>query len=264
MDTTNAVDSTTLLLGQDGSWWDFWMLISVGAVALAGLSVLIFTAGSVIVHKREAASASAALERYELETAGKVADAKAEGIAAGRAAGDANLQASNANERASQADERSTKANERTAALEKEAALANERTAEVMKAAAWRQLDDRQKAMISAALAQRKGRVRIMWIANGPESLGLATQIDELFNREHWEVALSANTYSFNLLWDIWIPASPDPSTTALLRNAFTGAGLRITPDKLPPTSMAIGGGGADSATILIGSKRPTLGRTPD
>jgi len=257
MDTTTAATATTLLLGHNGGWWDLWMIISVGAVAVAGLSVLIFTAGSVMVHKRETAAAEHALEKYKLEVEGKVADAKAEGLAAGKTAGDAN-------QRASEADERAAKANERAAALEKEAAAANERTAQVMKETAWRQLTDAQKKSLSTAFATRKGKVRLMWIANDPESLALATQISDLFNGAHWEIVPSANTYSFNLLWGVWIPDSPDHDTTNMLRAAFTNAGLRFVQEKLPETSMAIGGGGGDLPTILIGSRRPTIGRTLD
>jgi hypothetical protein len=50
---------------------------------------VVFTAGSVVVHKREASAASKALEQYKLDTANKVADATTAGIAAGEKAGHA-------------------------------------------------------------------------------------------------------------------------------------------------------------------------------
>jgi hypothetical protein len=85
----NTADPTVLLLGHAGSWWDLWMLVSLGTVALAGVAVLFFTAGSVMVHKREALASDNELKRYQAETAGKVADATAAGIAAGEKAGHA-------------------------------------------------------------------------------------------------------------------------------------------------------------------------------
>jgi hypothetical protein len=88
MNATEAAVST-LLLGHDGEWWDGWMLVSLGIAAVVAAFVVAFTTGSVKVHKREAAAASAALERYKLETTGKVAEAASAGIAAGEKAGHA-------------------------------------------------------------------------------------------------------------------------------------------------------------------------------
>lgn len=76
------------------------MIVSLGAGALAAVFVLAFTAGSVIVHKREASAAANTLEQYKLETDGKVADATSAGIAAGKEAGGAILKAAQADERA--------------------------------------------------------------------------------------------------------------------------------------------------------------------
>jgi hypothetical protein len=87
MNETNAAVSTVLLLGHDGDWWDLWMLASIGTGALVGVFVLLFTVGSVMVHKREARAADAALELYKSETARRVADATSAGIAAGEKAG---------------------------------------------------------------------------------------------------------------------------------------------------------------------------------
>ena len=70
---------------------------SLGLVALVATIVGVFTAGSVIVHKREAAAASATLEAYKLETAGKVADATTAGILAGEKAGHAQTDIDAAN-----------------------------------------------------------------------------------------------------------------------------------------------------------------------
>jgi uncharacterized lipoprotein YmbA len=75
MDTPSTTDSTTLLLGHAGSWWDFWMIFSLAAAAFIAVFIVVFTAGSVIVHKREASAAAEELERYKLATAGQVSEA---------------------------------------------------------------------------------------------------------------------------------------------------------------------------------------------
>lgn len=69
----NEAAISTLLLGKDGDWWDCWMFISLGLGALVAAAVGAFTVGSAIVHKREAAAASAALERYKAEAANEAA-----------------------------------------------------------------------------------------------------------------------------------------------------------------------------------------------
>jgi hypothetical protein len=93
MNEKSAVASTTLLLGHAGGWWDFWMICSLAAAAFVAVFIVFFTAGSVIIHKREAATASDELGWYKLETNGKVAAATESGIAAGKAAGAALLRA---------------------------------------------------------------------------------------------------------------------------------------------------------------------------
>jgi hypothetical protein len=86
VEQTNTAVATALLLGHTGDWWDFWMILSLAFGALATAAVVVFTLGSVLVHKREARAASIELERYKTETAGKVADATAAGISAGEKA----------------------------------------------------------------------------------------------------------------------------------------------------------------------------------
>jgi hypothetical protein len=149
------------------------------------------------------------------------------------------------------------RAHERAAALEKEAADANLRTAEIMKATAWRQLLPEQQQKILEVLSKKPGKVVLAWIANDPESLGLAVQLSDLLAKAHWEVAGSARTYPSVLLWDIHIPATRGAEgATQSLRDAFTNANIHIVTDPLPQHAMEIGSGGAPgSATILVGCR---------
>jgi len=104
---TNTMESahaaaSTLFLGHDGEWWDFWLIVSVIGAAVIATAIGVTTAGSIISHKREAVASEAALEKYKLTVEGQVADAKKEGIEAGKTAGDAMLRAAELEKRAAE------------------------------------------------------------------------------------------------------------------------------------------------------------------
>jgi len=92
------------MFGLDIEIWNNLIVV----FGFVGAAFTIFAGGATYIayqlQKMEAADASSALEKYKLETAGKVADAKAEGIRAGKAASEAQLKASEANERAAKAE----------------------------------------------------------------------------------------------------------------------------------------------------------------
>lgn len=90
--SANAAAST-LFLGHDGEWWDFWLISSLVFAAVAAIAIGLTTTGSIVSHKREALASEMSLEAYKLTVDGKVADAKKEGIEAGKTAGDALLRA---------------------------------------------------------------------------------------------------------------------------------------------------------------------------
>ena len=60
--------ASTLFLGHNGEWWDFVVIVSVIAVALAATAGGVATIGSIVSHKRETAAAEEALDRYKLDT----------------------------------------------------------------------------------------------------------------------------------------------------------------------------------------------------
>jgi hypothetical protein len=76
IDGANAAAST-LFLGHNGEWWDFWLIISVVFAALAAIAIGITTTGSLVSLKREASAAEATLEKYKLETEDKISDSTA-------------------------------------------------------------------------------------------------------------------------------------------------------------------------------------------
>lgn len=147
------------------------------------------------------------------------------------------------------------------------AAMANQRAAEIMKAAAWRQLSAEQQRRFLTSLAHRsRGKVVLAWIANDPESLGLAVQLSELLTRAQWEIAAGSRTYPTQLVWGVSIPDSVDAADAVLaLRAAFNDAQVQFSTADVPPHAMEFGtGGGPGFATVLIGSKRPAFSQPPN
>ena len=69
--------ASTLFLGHNGEWWDFVVIVSVIAVALAATAGGVATIGSIVSHKRETAAAEEALDRYKVDTGKQIAEANA-------------------------------------------------------------------------------------------------------------------------------------------------------------------------------------------
>jgi hypothetical protein len=81
------------MLGLDLHSWEQLMLLSLGIAGLIALAVFITTAAVVILQRHETAEAKKELEEYKLTVESKVADAKKEGIEAGKTAGNALVRA---------------------------------------------------------------------------------------------------------------------------------------------------------------------------
>jgi len=69
--------ASTLFLGHNGEWWDFWLIISVIVAALAATAIGVTTTGSIVSHKREAVAAEEGLQKYKLDTTKEVSEANA-------------------------------------------------------------------------------------------------------------------------------------------------------------------------------------------
>jgi hypothetical protein len=63
------------LLGHNSDWWNFWMLLSLGFVALSAIAAVVTTTAVVLTQKREAVESGQALERYKLEAGAKISAA---------------------------------------------------------------------------------------------------------------------------------------------------------------------------------------------
>jgi hypothetical protein len=69
--------ASTLFLGHNGEWWDFWLIVSVIVAALAATAICVTTFGSIVSHRREAMAAEEALEKYKLDTRARISEANA-------------------------------------------------------------------------------------------------------------------------------------------------------------------------------------------
>ena len=206
-----GASAVTLLLGRAGDWWDLWMIVSLACVALAGAAVVVFTLGSVIVHKRESRAAAIALARYKSETAGKVADARAAGIEAGKTAGDALVKA---------------------ATLEREAQELKAANLALQLKIQPRRLTGEDSRSLSAALSKLQPRpIGIVSRLLDPESADFADDLANAFRRARWEAVrisnwtMSDKGVSLATLEGTAIP----PNLAAALREALAASDIRVT-----------------------------------
>jgi hypothetical protein len=96
--------------------WEQLMLLSLGVAGLIAIAVFVTTAAVVILQRHETAEANRELDEYKLTVESKVADAKKEGIEAGKSAGNALLRAADLEKQAEQLRKDTAEANARAAA----------------------------------------------------------------------------------------------------------------------------------------------------
>jgi hypothetical protein len=230
--------ASTLFLGQDGEWWDFGLILSVIAAAVVATAIGVTTAGSIIAHKREAVAAEAALVSYKLTVDAKVADAKKEGIEAGKAAGDALV---------------------RAAGLEKEAANARLETEKIKAVVAWRTLSATQNADLNKVLSARPGSVNLRWIDGDPEALFLAMQISQVLGNAKWQVAPGAFKPAGSIHFGILVP--PESGADAdTLRQSLQAAKIGYSAVPLSQEGASFNVTTIPGAPFLmIGSRRPVV-----
>jgi hypothetical protein len=159
--------ASTLLLGHNGEWWDFWLIASVIAAALVATAIGVTTAGSIISHKRETAAAQRELASYKLTVDERVAEAKKEGIDAGKTAGDALL---------------------RAAALEKEAEELKAKNLELEAKVKARRLSGDDSVKLTAALSKLPHLpIGIVSRLLDPEGADFADDISGAFSNAQWQ-----------------------------------------------------------------------------
>lgn len=173
-----------LFLSRSGEWWDTGLIVSAIIAGLAATTVGVFTAGSILAHKREAEAAEIALDAYKVGVDDRVADAKLAGIKAGLKAGEASGIAERAKADVFIAQADVARANQKAAeanARAEEAALA------LAKFAAPRLLATGQRDRISRLLGQYSGTPYVISIQLSGEVIDFERQLVEVLAKAGWK-----------------------------------------------------------------------------
>jgi hypothetical protein len=240
IDFSKVVRRRMLGLSLDG--WNNVMLWCLAVAAIAAISVGVAQYVIIQLAKQEAADSQVALDRYKLTVEGKVADAKTEGIKAGKAAGDALL---------------------RAAQLEKEAATARLETEKLKGVVAWRTISSAQDGELIKAWGAQPGSVNLYWQAGDPEALFFAIQLANVLQRANWKVSARSMQPTNGILFDLIVP--PVAGTDAdSLRNGLVGA--KISFSAVHPAAIQGGfssfGSGMDlpnAPMFIVGSRKPVI-----
>ena len=225
------------MFGLSLDTWNNVMLVFLGLGALAAVIVVVSTVVIIKLQRLEAADATLAFEQYKLSVAGQVADAKKEGIEAGKTAGNAVL---------------------RAAELEREAATARLETEKLKEVIAWRVLSAETASELEKTLAANPGSVNLRYTDSDPEALYLAIQISQILRKAHWQVASGAIKLSDTIVFGITLPDASSVDAQKL-REAFSAAKISYSTVPLPRVAMlgfsmsTIAG----APTLMIGSKHP-------
>lgn len=199
------------------------------AITVAFLAVGVFSAAVVVVstfvtsklQKQEAIDAQNSLAKYKLTVDGQVADAKKEGITAGKTAGDAIL-------KASEADERAANANERAAALEVEATRLKTELARVKTPLTERHVSQEQRNILVRDLSGKKFPIGILAPSSGREINTYALEIIAAIEATGLKVNLRYLAGSINNSGINAVPTGVNltggVSGLLTLRDAFTAA----------------------------------------
>ena len=160
------------MLGLSLEAWNNIMLLSLGAAATSAVVVGISTYAVVRLQRAEAADAASEFERYRMSVASQVADAKSEGIAAGKAAGNALLRAAELEKRAAEL---------KAANLVLEAQIQP------------RRLSSEQATKFSAALSAAKLPIVVVSRMFDTEGKDFADDLAGAFNQAGWQAVRYEN-----------------------------------------------------------------------
>jgi hypothetical protein len=180
----------------------------------------------------------ASFEAYKLGVSAQVAEARKEGIEAGKTAGNAVL---------------------RAAELEKDAANARLETEKIKEVVAWRTIQPESASELEKVLAAKPGAVNLRYMDGDPEALFLAIQISQILTKAHWQVAPGAVKPSNAIVFGIDLPDATGADAQAL-REAFTAAKVPFSPNALPTAGISFSVSTiANAPTLMVGSRAPVL-----
>jgi hypothetical protein len=147
------------------------------------------------------------------------------------------------------------RANERAAELEREAAQARTEKEELKATLGWRALPPAVVAQLTEALAAKPSKVTIQYTNGDTEALYFALQMSNIFATANWQATMLGVTVQGTIIFGIFVPDSPSPSTT-VIRDALSSANVVFVTIELPPRAMESHGDTIDNAALLfVGSK---------
>ena len=219
--------AATLLLSKNGTWWDGAMIISLLIAGLCAIAVGVLTGGSVIVHKREAKAADAALEAYKSTVEAKVAEATREGLAAGEKANSARAAAQTAQ-----------------IEIEKQKAIAAQAQFETERLRADfanRRVTIDQHDRLVNALSKSKGTINFD-VMGDTESGLYAADLLKVFTDAGWTIG--EKTFPLGEIWTgLSLENNNDPLSIAVA-GAFNQAAIPLLRSHRgrPPVTLMVGG----------------------
>ena len=221
-------------------WWAEAMETSVIISLVAAAMAAAFLMSSEWMSKKFNAEIQArkdtAFDKYKVDAGVLIAEARKEGVEAGKAANDAKL---------------------RAAELEKEAALARLETEKIKAVVAWRSISAANATKLEQFLAAKPGSVNLRYMDGDPEALFLAIQLSQILAKAGWQVAPGAVKPSNAIVFGIALPdtTAPDGDT---LRKAFAAAAIAFSTDPVPPAGVSFSIATIQGAPMLmVGSKAP-------
>ena len=212
------------------------MVVSLVLAALVAGMVGVSTFVVVRLQRQELAHSKKEFEEYKLEAERHVADAKKEGIEAGRTASDALL---------------------RAAQLEKEAADVRLESEKLKAVVEWRTLSDSQAKALLAQLSIKPGALNLRWTNGDPEAFFLASQIAKILEQAKWNFAPGAALLSNQLIVGVSIPPSENPDADSL-RNAFAAAHIEYSKE-VPRFAAMFNVSIIPNAPVLMIGSRPQV-----
>ncbi len=226
------------MLGLSLHGWENAMVVFL---IVAGFFALIAGAATwsvVRLQRIELAESKTEFDEYKLTVEGQVADAKKEGIEAGKTAGNAML---------------------RAAELEKEAANARLETEKIKGIVEWRTIKPEIASEIEKMLAAKPGSVNLRWTDGDPEALFLAIQFSHILPRAHWQVAGGSLKPANAIVFGIGLPDASGPDAQTL-RTVFSTAGIPFSPNPVPEGPSFSVSTILDAPMLMIGSRPPPRG----
>jgi len=122
-----------------------------------------------------------------------------------------------------------------TAALKKEAAEARLKTAQIQSHVAWRTLSTEQKDALGKKLSERPLKILLKIVGNDPEALWYAMELRNVLPDEGVETEMVH--FQDTLAFGVFVTGD-SPDDVALVRSAFTEAGVRFSTQAVKGTAM--------------------------